>query len=473
MKTNHQGGASLGALLERQKAAFKADSYPSLKERQWRLKTLKSALVKNRDALLAALDQDFGGRSHNDSMLLDLMPTLEAISYNRRQLKKWMKSSKRQVPLTFQPASAQVVYQPLGVVGIVTPWNFPIQLSCGPLITALTAGNRAMIKMSEFTPATSELLKQIIAEAFPEDLVTVVTGGADVAAQFSQLPFDHLLFTGSTTVGKHVMAAAAKNLTPVTLELGGKSPVIVDKGFPIAEAAERICFGKSANAGQICVAPDYVLVHKTMLTQFVEAYLAAFRKMYPDAGKNREYTAIVSEAQHRRLMDHIEDARQKGAIVWTPFDITSTEGSRRMIPHLVLNVSEEMSVMHEEIFGPILPIIPVDDVDEAIDFVTQRPRPLALYYFGNNRATQEKVMTQTHSGGACINEVLLHVGVDDIPFGGIGPSGMGHYHGHEGFLTLSKAKSVLSKGRLNSMKMLLPPYNSWFKQRMLRFLSGG
>ncbi|MGI9274396.1 MAG: coniferyl aldehyde dehydrogenase [Endozoicomonas sp.] len=460
-------------LLIRQRKAFLNNPSPSADERRGWLKMLNKALLDNKQALIQALDEDFGGRAHNDTLLAEFMPSLEGIKYSSRNLKKWMKPVKRHVSATLQPASAKVMYQPLGVVGIVVPWNYPLFLACGPLVTALAAGNRAMIKMSEFTPKTSALFQKIIGDTFPEDLVTVITGEAEVAAEFTQLPFDHILFTGSTNVGRHVMTAAAKNLTPVTLELGGKSPVIVDSDFPIKEVAERICYGKSMNAGQTCVAPDYVLIKKDQREAFVKAYLKAFQTMYPTVNGNSEYTAIVNDRQHQRLLAHIEDAKIKGAEIVTPGDAEITDGSRRLPPHLVLNASDDMTVMQEEIFGPLLPIIEVDSIDQAIDYVRDRPSPLALYYFGQDKATQDKVLAQTHSGGACINETLFHVVVDDIPFGGVGDSGMGHYHGHEGFLTLSKAKAVLSKGKFNGARLVFPPYNTWFKKKVMQFISGG
>ena len=404
-------------------------------------------------------------------LLAEFMSSLNDIAYCSKNLKKWMKPSRRHVPLQLQPASAKVIYQPLGVVGIIVPWNYPLFLAIGPLASALAAGNRCMLKLSEFTPETSRVTARIIAETFPDNLITVVNGEADVAAAFSKLPFDHLLFTGSTAVGKHVMRAAADNLTPVTLELGGKSPVIVDNDFSLEEAAERICYGKSLNAGQTCVAPDYILVDKSRLQPFVDAYFKAFRSLYPTVSGNSDYSAIINDRQHQRLLSLIQDAKQKGAEVVTLDDETITDGTRRMPPHLILNTNDDMDVMQQEIFGPLLPVIAVDGLDEAIEFVRARPRPLALYYFGLSRERQEQVLNQTHSGGVCINETLMHVAIDDIPFGGVGPSGMGHYHGHEGFLTFSKAKSVFSKGRFNSAKLIFPPHTSKFKQAIVKFLS--
>ncbi|WP_245662907.1 coniferyl aldehyde dehydrogenase [Endozoicomonas arenosclerae] len=464
--------AGMKSSLEAQRQAFQKQPSPSLQERREWLKKLKEGLKKHQKALVDAMNRDFEGRAETDSLLAEFMPSFTSIDYCSKNLAKWMKPSKRHVSITLQPASAKVIYQPLGVVGIVVPWNYPLFLAVGPLATALAAGNRAMIKMSEFTPATSKLFAEVIADIFPSDLVTVINGEAEVGAAFTAMPFDHILFTGSTQVGRHVMSAAAKNLTPVTLELGGKSPVIIDDDFPIQEVAERVCYGKSLNAGQTCVAPDYILVKKQRKEEFVEAYLKAFSSMHPSVNNSKNYTAIINERQHERLLSHLEDAKSKGAEIRVGNNEEITDGSRRLPPHLILNATEDMSVMQEEIFGPLLPIIEIDSIDEAIQFVNERARPLALYYFGENRATQDKVLTQTHSGGVCLNETLFHVAIDDMPFGGVGPSGMGHYHGHEGFQTLSKAKAVFSKGRFNSARFIFPPYNTWLKKNMIKFLSG-
>jgi coniferyl-aldehyde dehydrogenase len=348
-----------------------------------------------------------------------------------------------------------VVYQPLGVVGVIVPWNYPLYLAVGPMVGALAAGNRVMLKLSESTPATGLLLKELLARIFPEDLVCVVLGEADVGVAFSRLPFDHLLFTGSTSVGKHVMRAAAENLTPVTLELGGKSPAIVSRDVPLKDAAERIAFGKTLNAGQTCVAPDYVLVPEDRVGAFVEAYRQAVKGFYPTLADNADYTAIINERQLARLNGYVSDATSKGALLIPLFE----QGQGRRMPHSVLlNVSDEMTVMQDEIFGPLLPIVPYRDLEQAFAYINQRPRPLALYYFGYDKREQHRVLHETHSGGVCLNDTLLHVAQDDMPFGGIGPSGMGHYHGHEGFLTFSKAKGVLIKQRFNAARLIYPPY---------------
>ncbi len=376
-----------------------------------------------------------------------------------------MKPSRRSVGLAFQPASARVLYQPLGVVGIIVPWNYPLYLAIGPLIGALAAGNRVMLKMSESTPATGQLLKDLLAQVFTEDQVAVVLGEADVGIAFSRLPFDHLLFTGSTSIGRQVMRAAADNLTPVTLELGGKSPAIVSAGVPLEDAAERIAFGKTLNAGQTCVAPDYVLVPKDRLEGFVEAYRQVIQRFYPQLSDNPDYTSIINPRQYARLQDYLDDAQTRGARLLPLFE----QGQARRMPHhLLLNVTDEMRVMQDEIFGPLLPVVPYDDLQQALAYVNARPRPLALYYFGYDKAEQQAVLENTHSGGVCLNDTLLHVAQDDLPFGGVGPSGMGHYHGHEGFLTFSKAKGVFVKQRFNAARMIYPPYGKALQKLVYR-----
>ena len=428
---------------------------PSAAQRQQWLKVLRDLLETQRDKLIKAISADFSNRSADETLFAELMPSLHNIDYASKHLKSWMKASRRKVGVAFQPASAKVVYQPLGVVGVIVPWNYPLYLAIGPLVGALAAGNRVMLKLSESTPATGQLLKELLAHIFPQDLVTVVLGEADVGIAFSRLPFDHLLFTGATSVGKHVMRAAAENLTPVTLELGGKSPAIVSHDVPLKDAAERIAFGKTLNAGQTCVAPDYVLVPEGRVNDFVDAYRQAVRRFYPTLANNPDYTAIINHRQLARLNSYVTDATSKGAQVIPIYD---QDQDRRMSHSLLLNVSDEMLVMQDEIFGPLLPIVPYNTLDQAFAYINQRPRPLALYYFGYNKSEQNRVLHETHSGGVCLNDTLLHVAQDDMPFGGVGASGMGHYHGHEGFLTFSKAKGVLIKQRFNAAKLIYPPY---------------
>ena len=447
--------SDLHSLLDMQRKAYAAHPFPPLAQRQQWLKSLRQLLSREREVLIDAISQDFSHRSPDETLFAELMPSLHSLDYTLKHLKRWMRPSSRSVGMTFQPASAKVVYQPLGVVGIIVPWNYPLYLAMGPLIGALAAGNRVMLKLSEFTPATGLLLKDLLGRIFPEDMVAVVLGEADVGVAFSGLAFDHLLFTGSTHVGKLVMRAAAENLTPVTLELGGKSPAIVSADVPLKDAAQRIAWGKSLNAGQTCIAPDYVLVPQDRVEAFVEAYRQAIHSFYPTLIDNPDYSAIINERQLARLEQLQADATLKGARLIPLYD----QGQGRRMPHaLVLDVNDDMQVMQDEIFGPLLPIVPYTDLEHALAYVNARPRPLALYYFGYNKIEQQHVVHNTHSGGVSINETLLHVAIDDLPFGGVGHSGMGHYHGHEGFLTFSKAKGVLIKQRLNSSLMIYPPY---------------
>jgi coniferyl-aldehyde dehydrogenase len=452
---SEQAFNELEQLFNNQRRAFAANPMPLAGQRlQW-LKTLRTLLSDERQALVDAINSDFSHRSADETLLAELMPSLLGIQYASKHLKKWMKPSRRHVGMAFQPASAKVIYQPLGVVGVIVPWNYPLFLAIGPLVGALSAGNRVMLKLSESTPATGQLLKRLFAKVFPEDLVTVVLGEAEVGMAFSTLPFDHLLFTGASSIGKHVMRAAAENLTPVTLELGGKSPAIVSNDVPLKDAAERIAFGKTLNAGQTCVAPDYVLVPEDRVDGFVDAYRKAVQKFYPTLIDNPDYTAIINERQLARLNRYLHDASSKGARVIPLFE----QGQGRRMPFsLLLNVNDDMTVMQDEIFGPLLPIVPYSRIDQAFAYINQRPRPLALYYFGYNKAEQQRVLEQTHSGGVCLNDTLMHVAQDDMPFGGVGPSGMGHYHGHEGFLTFSKAKGVFIKQRFNAARLIYPPY---------------
>ena len=457
LQQNQQQIEALEPLLAAQRAAYRANPMPSAEQRRAWLKALRELILGEKQTLIEAVSRDFSNRAAEETLLAEIMPSLHGIDYASKRLGKWMKPSRRSVGLAFQPAAAKVVYQPLGVVGVIVPWNYPLYLAFGPLIGALAAGNRVMIKMSESTPATSQLVKDLLARIFPEDMVAVVLGEAEVGQAFSRLPFDHLLFTGATSIGKHVMRAAAENLVPVTLELGGKSPAIVSADVPLADAAERIAFGKTMNAGQTCVAPDYVLVPQDRLEGFVAAYRAAVQRFYPKLENNPDYTAIINERQLGRLKGYIADAEAKGAQLVPLFP---GDQGRRLAHSLVLNVSDEMKLMQEEIFGPLLPIVPYQRLDEAFAYINDRPRPLALYYFGYDKGEQQRVLHETHSGGVCLNDTLLHVAQDDMPFGGVGPSGMGHYHGHEGFLAFSKAKGVLIKQRFNAARLIYPPYGT-------------
>lgn len=446
-------------VFQAQKAAFSRHPYPTAEERIDHLNRLRPLLVKYQDEICAALNSDFGARSADETKLAEIMTSLEGIKYYAKNLRKWMKPQKRKIGAAQWPGSAMVTYQPVGVVGIISPWNYPMYLALGPMVGALAAGNRVMIKMSESTPASGELLKKILAEVYSEDHVAVFNGEVDVGAAFSKLPFDHLLFTGATSIGRHVMRAAAENLTPVTLELGGKSPCIISDDFPIREAVERIAFGKCFNAGQTCVAPDYVMLPKGKTDEFIAAFKAQVSQMYPTMVNNPDLTSVVNERQHKRLIGYLEEARQKGATLVEVNPAGEDFSQSRKIPFtLVMNVNEDMKITQDEIFGPLMIVMEYDSLQQAIDYINARPRPLALYYFDWNSERARQVLNNTHSGCAALNDTMTQVGVDDIPFGGVGPSGMGHYHGFEGFLTFSNTKGVFRRGRINPTKNVLPPF---------------
>ena len=451
---------ALQALLARQRAAFLRDGPPSLTERRAKLSTLRAALLAWRGDLEAALDADFGHRSRHETAIMEVLPIIWGIDYLRKNLRRFMRRERRHVALHMRFAKAYVEYQPLGVVGIVAPWNYPLSLSLMPLATALAAGNRAMIKPSEFTPATSDALVAMISQAFSEDEVAVVTGDAAVGAAFAALPFDHILFTGSTAVGRAVMRAASEHLVPVTLELGGKSPALVDRGQRLDRVAATIAYGKLANAGQTCIAPDYVLLHEDDVDGFIEAWGRGVEALYPEGPASRDYTSIVNARHYERLQGLLQDAKAKGARVLETGQSQgrATDRARTLPPTLVLNVNGEMSIMQEEIFGPLLPVVTYRHLDEAIAFVNARPRPLALYYFGYSATNRTRVLTRTTSGGVVVNGTLTHFAQDDLPFGGVGPSGLGAYHGIEGFRTFSHQKAVFEQGRWNGSAMLRPPF---------------
>ena len=450
----------LNGVLERQRQAYATNMYPSVAQRLDALKRLERVIKKHQGAIIAAMNDDFGNRAKNESLMLEIFSTLEGIRDARRHLRKWMRPKARPVSIWFLPARAEVRYQPLGVVGIIVPWNYPLYLATGPLIAALAAGNRAMVKMSEFTPRMGELFKSIMAEAFSEDEVAVINGSVEVAQAFSRLPFDHLLFTGSTSVGKIVMRAASEHLTPVTLELGGKSPTLIGPDANLKTAVERTMAGKCFNAGQTCVAPDYVLVPRNKLDEFVALAKAQIASFYPSLTENDDYTSIINQGHFQRLNRYLDEAKDQGAqvIPLTTDGKPLAGGEGKLAPTIVVGASDEMTVMQDEIFGPILPIQPYDSLEEAIAYINDRPRPLALYYFGKSRHLINRVLNNTISGGVSINDTVMHVGVDSLPFGGVGPSGMGHYHGEDGFVTFSKKKGIFYQAPLASIKLLYPPF---------------
>jgi coniferyl-aldehyde dehydrogenase len=431
------------------------------------LDRLERAVRGGADALCRAVSEDFGHRSEMETRVAEIFPSLEGMRFARRHLRRWMRTRRRGVSRWFMPAQNRVMPQPLGVAGVVVPWNYPIFLALGPLVSALAAGNRVMIKMSEFTPRTGQVLAGLLEEALGRDTVRVFNGPVELARQFCQLPFDHLLFTGSTPVGREVMRAAANNLTPVTLELGGKSPVIVAPDVDLGRAARAIATGKLFNAGQTCVAPDYVLVTAGRREALVEALTAAATRAWPSLADNPDLTSIINHGHYARLQTWREEARARGAGVLEVNPRGESLDAVRKLPLTLLwQCPDDCAVMQQEIFGPLLPIVEVDDVEAAIDYVNARPRPLALYLFSDRAATVGHVLQHTVSGGACVNETMLHVVQDDLPFGGVGPSGMGHYHGYEGFLAFSKLKPVLRQRRLSTRGLLLPPYG-----RLARWLT--
>ncbi len=456
-------------ILARQRAAFLRDEAPTLAARKADLLKLKNAVKARLPEFEKSLNADFQGRSAMETTILEGVALVQGINYLRRNLRRWMRPQKRNVEMHFWPGRARVVHQPLGVVGIMSPWNFPIGLSLMPLATAIAAGNRAMIKPSEHTPATSALLKQMLGEIFPEEQVAVVTGGPEIGAAFSSLAFDHLVFTGSTPVGKVVMRAASENLVPVTLELGGKSPVVIESGSSLERAATSIAFGKLSNGGQICVAPDYALVHESEIESFLSAYDTAVRALYPQGPSDSDYTAVINERHYGRLRALLDDARKGGARIVEVGENPAAALARphTLAPTVVLGATDDMGIMNEEIFGPVLPIVGYRDIDEAIARINAGPRPLALYYFGSNGEDRRKVLERTTSGNVTINDTLLHYAQDDLPFGGVGASGMGAYHGIEGFKTLSHAKGIFEQSRWNMTGVLRPPFG-W----LTNFVSG-
>ncbi|GGB67910.1 coniferyl aldehyde dehydrogenase [Shewanella inventionis] len=460
---------SLAQLLDLQRSRYLSNPAPSYESRVKKLTQLKLALLDNQQAIINALNQDYGHRSSNDTVISDILPCINNINYTIKHLKSWMKPSRRHAGMLLSPSKVSVQYQPLGVIGIIVPWNFPIMLSMGPLVTAIAAGNSAMLKMSEFTPETNTVLRQLLASIFDTSEVAIVEGEAEVAAEFSSLAFDHILFTGSTVVGRHVMRAAANNLTPVTLELGGKSPAIIAPDMPIETAVERLIFGKCLNAGQICVAPDYILCPADKVSEFIETYRARFNKMYPDFVNNQDYGNVINDRQFQRLLKVLDDAKAKGAKVVSATDAPISSNNRKLATQLITDTTEDMLLLQDEIFGPLLPIIAYQDISEAIGYVNQRDRPLALYIMSFDNKTQQHILQQTHSGGVCINDTVFHVAADDAPFGGIGPSGMGHYHGKEGFLTFSHAKTVLNSGKINTGIFVHPPYGGVIQRLLMKF----
>lgn len=457
--------ADLAAMLAVQREAFMAELPVSLDTRKDRLKRAAALLSDNAEAFCDALSEDFGHRSREQSLLTDIASSVAPIRHAIKSLDGWAKRDKRpvQFPLGLLGAKAWVEYQPKGVIGVIAPWNFPVQLVMAPLAGVFAAGNRAMVKTSEYTPRVAALFEQLVGKYFAADELVFVTGGPDVGQAFAELPFDHLLFTGATAVGKHILHAAADNLVPVTLELGGKSPVIVGKGADIRQATERVALGKMLNAGQICLAPDYMLVEASDEAAVVDGLRAAASAMYPTVLANPDYTAIVNDRHFERLTGLIDDARAKGATVEVINPANEDFGAsnaRKMPLHIITDVTDDMKVMQEEIFGPLLPVRRYAGVEDAIQQINRRDRPLGLYHFGGDAGERRRVLDRTIAGGVTLDDVVFHVSMEDLPFGGVGPSGMGSYHGHDGFKTFSHAKAVFKQARFDVAKLagLKPPY---------------
>ncbi|GAA0249846.1 coniferyl aldehyde dehydrogenase [Rhodanobacter caeni] len=455
---------ALNETLQHMRDAQNADPLPAWPVRAERLRALRSLLLDHRAELAAAIDADFGRRPAQETELLELFPSLSAIGHALRHGRRWMTPRRRWANALFLPARTELRPQPRGVVGIIVPWNYPLYLAVGPLVDALVAGNRAMLKMSEFTPRFSALFASLVARRFPADAVAVVTGATEVAQAFSALPFDHLLFTGSTAVGHQVMRAAAANLTPVTLELGGKSPAIVGPGARFEHAVERIVLGKLVNAGQTCIAPDYVLLPRDRIDDFVAVAQRVTARLYPQLAQLAQYASIASDRQYQRLTALLRDARDRGARVHALGDAAADAARRLLPPQLLTGVDDSMAVMREEIFGPLLPLLPYDTIDQAIAQVASRPHPLALYLFESDQALIGEVLSRTTAGGVTVNDTLYHIAQHGLPFGGVGASGMGGYHGEAGFRTFSHLKPVFRQARFNGTGLFNPPYGERFRR---------
>ncbi|MGA2960965.1 MAG: coniferyl aldehyde dehydrogenase [Candidatus Korobacteraceae bacterium] len=465
------GPENLAQMLTQQREAFLAAGAPPLDERLDDLRRLRQSIKSNANRIATLISEDFGNRSRHETLIADVWPVLAAIRHSTKHLSHWMKPSRVPVGVELSWGHARILCQPVGVVGIISPWNYPFQLALIPLMSALAAGNRVMLKPSELTPRTAEFLAEFLARLFPPEKVATVLGDATVGAAFSRLPFDHLLYTGSTAVGRLVMQAAAANLTPVTLELGGKSPCIVGEDARLPAAVDSIIYGKLLSAGQTCIAPDYVLVPERLCEEFIELAAQAVKKFYPSLKVNPDYTSIVNERHYRRIMQYLDEAKRMGArvIELNPAEELFVAGERKLPPTLVVDPDDELALMREEIFGPVLAIKTYRRMEDAIDYVNRRPRPLALYYFGTGRAGRDEILRKTVAGDVSVNNTLMHILVNDLPFGGVGASGIGAYHGEFGFQTFSHRKGVFVQSRINSTVLLRPPYGRLAKW-MLKLL---
>ena len=452
--------SELSSILAAQRRAFNANPNPNWASRKAKLETLRDLILRHEDDFTKAISEDFGHRAVEETIISEILIIQGGISHALKHTPKWMKTRKAPIAMQFKPAKNVIIPQPLGVIGIISPWNYPLQLAIMPLIGAIGAGNRAMIKPSEYTPRLSQLLKAVLAKGFTDEEVFVATGGVEVASAFSDLAFDHLVFTGSTSVGRIVGEAAGRNLVPVTLELGGKSPVIIDETANMKLSVPRIANGKLLNAGQTCVAPDYVLMPEAKINSFADAMIEQAETFYPTVAGNDDYTAIIADGHYARLQDLLEDAENKGAKIRTAGDDDKQQlAKERRVPlTVVTDTTPDMRIMQEEIFGPLLPIVASETLDDSLNKVQQGERPLALYWFGKNKKNHDKVLRESISGGVSINETAWHVVQEDIPFGGVGPSGMGAYHGEAGFQSFSHMKGVFIQSKFSQGKNMFPPY---------------
>ena len=451
--------------LKAQRESYLQEGYVSAETRIDRLNRAIDVLVRHADRISEAINKDFVCRPDQINLMTDVAASISSMKHCRKHLKKWMKDERRPstFPLGLLGGRSHIQYQPKGVVGIVAPWNFPVAMVFQPLAGILAAGNRAMIKPSEFTPETSKVIEEIVAEAFDPTEVTTFSGGPEVGQAFSALPFDHMIFTGATNIARHILTAAARNLVPVTLELGGKSPVVISRSANLEQAIQRVMLGKTLNAGQICLAPDYLLVPEEQLEEVISLATKAVNEMYSSLRDNDQYTSVINERHHKRLTGYLEDAEQRNCriIPLNPANEDFSNGTSKIPPTLIVSPESDTLCMEEEIFGPLLPIRTYKHFDETIEYINAKPRPLAAYYFGTNKGEEEAFLHRTTSGGVCINDVIFHIAQEDMPFGGIGPSGMGSYHGIEGFRTFSHAKSIYSQTlKFNVAKLggMLPPY---------------
>ena len=471
------GTENLDELVELQRSMFRAEGEVTYATRIDRLKRLKALIVENKIEFAETTKREFGGaRSYEFSLFSEFASKVEAIEYSMKHLKEWMKPEKRKTnkPMNFLGGKSQVRHFPKGIIGIISPWNLPFGLTVAPLTSALAAGNRALLKPSEFVPETGALFSEVVPKYFPKDEVAVVTGGADISQRFAELPFDHLLFTGSSNIGAKVMQSASKNLVPVTLELGGKSPVIIGRSAKLDLAGTRLTFGKLLNGGQLCLSPDYVVVPYELEEQLIARVVQEAQSMYPNIAENEDYAGVINERHFARLQNYIDDAVAKGAelTIVGAEKTRDSEDNRRMPLHILQNVNEDMLGMHEEIFGPILPVMTYSDIAEVPSMIEPRRNPLAMYYFGKNKPEQEYLLSNVQSGGVCINDITLHYVQEDLPFGGVGASGMGSYHGPEGFRSMSHARAIYSQTMIDVLPIIgaRPPFGDKFRKNISKIL---